>query len=130
MNMDKMRDFRRARSGFVLPVLAGLLLSACMDTKSLDWDLRNNGGATSGAVEQATGARPTADAQGVISYPGYQVVVARRGDTVAQTDSLAAVPPDPAVPLEILGPMNCPRRRRWLLKNGVCLSSSRLDRIA
>jgi len=71
MNMDQLREFRAARSGFVLPVLAGLLLSACMDTKSLDWDLRNNGGATSGAVEQATGARPTADAQGVISYPGY-----------------------------------------------------------
>jgi len=94
MNMDQMRDFRRARSGFVLPVLAGLLLSACMDTKSLDWDLRNNGGATSGAVEQATGARPTADAQGVISYPGYQVVVARRGDTVATVAARLGVPAD------------------------------------
>ena len=94
MNMDQLREFRAARSGFVLPVLAGLLLSACMDTKSLDWDLRNNGGATSGAVEQATGARPTADAQGVISYPGYQVVVARRGDTVASVAARLGVPAD------------------------------------
>ena len=50
----------------------------------LDWDFR--GGAntldTTEAARQATAARPMPDAQGVISYPGYQVAVARRGDTV------------------------------------------------
>ena len=60
-----------------------LLLSACSPDRSLDWDLRNNGSATAGAVENATTARPLPDSNGVISYPGYQVVVARRGDTVA-----------------------------------------------
>ena len=60
-----------------------LLLSACSPDRSLDWDLRNNGSATAGAVENATTARPQPDSNGVISYPGYQVVVARRGDTVA-----------------------------------------------
>ena len=60
-----------------------LLVSACSPDRSLDWDLRNNGSATAGAVENATTARPQPDSNGVISYPGYQVVVARRGDTVA-----------------------------------------------
>lgn len=60
-----------------------LALSACT-TSGLDWDLRSGAGAldTSQAAAAATGPRPQADARGVISYPGYQVAVARRGDTV------------------------------------------------
>ena len=60
-----------------------LALAACSD-RPLDWDLRGlTGGGldTSGAAIQATEARPRPDDRGVISYPGYQVVVARRGDT-------------------------------------------------
>lgn len=51
----------------------------------LDWDFRGGAGAldTSAAAQKATGRPPSADARGVISYPGYQVVVARRGDTVS-----------------------------------------------
>lgn len=52
---------------------------------ALDWDLRRGIGgslSTSEAALQATGNRPAADAKGVISYPGYQVAVAQRGDTV------------------------------------------------
>ena len=67
-----------------LVMTAGLLsLASCGGVK--DWDLRNLGGGfnTTGAAQQATLARPTPDARGVISYPGYQVVVARPGDTVA-----------------------------------------------
>ena len=70
-----------------LTLMAALLVSACANTSNLDWDLRNNAGATSGAVGNATTARPAADGNGVISYPGYQVVVARRGDTVASVAS-------------------------------------------
>ena len=64
-------------------------LSACTGGQTgmmsdLDWDFR--GGAntldTTEAARQATAARPMPDGQGVISYPGYQVAVARRGDTV------------------------------------------------
>ena len=69
-------------SGLVMAVVSG-----CSSDRSLDWDLRNNGSSTAGSVERATAARPQPDANGVISYPGYQVVVAKRGDTVA---SLAA----------------------------------------
>ena len=50
----------------------------------LDWDLRGGGALTTrDAALEATERRPTADGRGVISYPGYQVAVARRGDTVA-----------------------------------------------
>ncbi len=50
----------------------------------LDWDLRRGASTfdTTEAARQATAARPMPDANGVISYPGYQVAVARRGDTV------------------------------------------------
>lgn len=61
-------------------------LSACTPGgNGFDWDMRGmTGGAldTSGAARQATEARPRADSRGVIAYPGYQVALARRGDTV------------------------------------------------
>ena len=66
-------------------------LSACMPNgggspfAGLDWDLRNGPGVldTTDAALRATERRPTPDGRGVISYPGYQVAVAQRGDTVA-----------------------------------------------
>ena len=63
-------------------LVAALFLVAC-DSGNLDWDLRNNDSATSAAVERVSNNRPTPDANGVITYPDYQVAVARRGDTVA-----------------------------------------------
>ena len=75
---------RRVAPGILVSGLAAaLLLSGCSSERSLDWDLRSNDGSTAGAAERATTARPQPDRNGVISYPGYQVVVARRGDTVA-----------------------------------------------
>lgn len=69
-------------------VVALLLLSACGgDGGNLDWDLRNNEFATSSAADRATTRKPTPDSNGVISYPGYQVIVAQRGDTVASVAS-------------------------------------------
>ena len=58
------------------------LLAGC-DT--FDPDLRGRlAGAfsTADAVQVAAAPRPKADERGIISYPNYQVVVARRGDTV------------------------------------------------
>ena len=46
---------------------SALALSACVNTETLDWDLRAGGGDTSTAARQATAAAPTADANG-ISY--------------------------------------------------------------
>ncbi|WP_435258769.1 peptidoglycan DD-metalloendopeptidase family protein [Thioclava sp. FR2] len=83
----------RARAiGFVCSIAA---LSACTPT-GLDWDLRGGGGAldTSNAALQATARRPAPDSRGVISYPGYQVVVARRGDTVGSVAARIGLTPD------------------------------------
>lgn len=59
-------------------------LGACT-TSEFDWDLRSPdmGLDTTAAARQATAAPPQPDGRGVLSYPGYQVVLARRGDTVA-----------------------------------------------
>jgi murein DD-endopeptidase MepM/ murein hydrolase activator NlpD len=71
---------------FRLTVLAGgsaLLLAAC--DRPLDYDLRGSFGDGFTTAEAATGPlanRPAPDDRGVISYPNYQVVVARRGDTL------------------------------------------------
>ncbi len=74
-----------------LTLLAGssvILLAAC-EGQPLDFDLRGVGGGFSTA-EAATGPladRPRPDNRGVISYPNYQVAVARRGDTLADVAS-------------------------------------------
>ncbi len=56
-------------------------LAAC--NEPLDYDLRGNlgGFSTSDAALTATADRPKPDSRGVITYPNYQVVVARGGDT-------------------------------------------------
>ncbi|MFN4128996.1 MAG: peptidoglycan DD-metalloendopeptidase family protein [Paracoccaceae bacterium] len=77
-------------------------LSACMPSgggspfNGLDWDLRNGPGVldTSEAALSATERRPAPDARGVISYPGYQVAVARRGDTVASVAARVGIRAD------------------------------------
>lgn len=74
-----------------IPMLAGMgvfMLSAC--EQSLDLDMRGafgNAPSTAEAARGATATRPAPDSRGIISYPNYQVAVARRGDTLA---SLAA----------------------------------------
>lgn len=78
--------FSRILSPRILTLTVALgALSACAPGQGLDWDLRGlTGGAlnTSDAARQATQRRPQADSRGVIAYPGYQVALARRGDTV------------------------------------------------
>lgn len=107
-------------------VAALTVLGACGDG-ALDWDLRSNGASTSDAARQATVERPQPDARGVISYPGYQVVVARRGEQVSSVadrlgldaDELArfnAIPPETelrqgevlALPRRLDGPAGAP----------------------
>ncbi|GAA6207719.1 peptidoglycan DD-metalloendopeptidase family protein [Cognatishimia sp. WU-CL00825] len=63
---------------------ATALLAACEGP--FDLDLRGGLGQqldTTAAATTPTAARPTPDNRGIISYPNYQVAVARRGDTVA-----------------------------------------------
>lgn len=72
-----------ARSGLISATALVLGLGACAPGQPLDWDLRpSNVFSTSDAARQVTATRPQPDARGVISYPGYQVVVAQRGDRV------------------------------------------------
>lgn len=69
-----------------LPFLAiTLALSAC-DTP-LDMDLRGafgNAPSTADAARAPVPPRPEPDERGIISYPGYQVAVAKRGDTLGK----------------------------------------------
>ncbi|MEH7827309.1 peptidoglycan DD-metalloendopeptidase family protein [Gemmobacter denitrificans] len=71
---------------FILMGSALMLLTACNNGigggRPFDWDFRPRGISTADAALAASANRPTPDARGVISYPGYQVAVARRGDTV------------------------------------------------
>lgn len=72
-------------TGVALAVLAG-----CGKDGSFDADLRHFGKTgfdTTEAVRQATADRPAPDARGVISYPNYQVAVARQGDSVGSIAS-------------------------------------------
>jgi len=68
------------------------VLAAC--SQPFDFDLRGFGGGfnTTGAARQATQARPLADDRGVISYPNYQVAVARPGDRVADIAARLGIP--------------------------------------
>nr|WP_152452434.1 MULTISPECIES: LysM peptidoglycan-binding domain-containing M23 family metallopeptidase [unclassified Roseivivax] len=72
---------------------AGLLvlaLAACEGP--MDFDLRPTAANTSDAALNAVGDRPAADARGVISYPTYQVAVARRGDTLSDVATRVGLP--------------------------------------
>ena len=71
-----------------------VLLAAC--DGPLDYDLRGQIGAfnTSNAAQSATTNRPPADSRGLITYPTYQVAVARRGDTVADVATRIGLPVD------------------------------------
>ncbi|WIY27684.1 peptidoglycan DD-metalloendopeptidase family protein [Parasedimentitalea psychrophila] len=70
------------------------LIAACEGP--LDYDLRGQIGAfsTSNAAQNATTGRPQADDRGLITYPNYQVAVARRGDTVADIATRIGMPVD------------------------------------
>ena len=83
-----------ALRGLLLAGTALALLSACQET-ALDWDMRDLGGNTldTTASIQRIPIRPEPDARGVISYPNYQVAVARRGDTVRTIAERLALDP-------------------------------------
>lgn len=64
-------------------LMTGVALATLAACEDFDFDLRDmgNGFDTSSAVQQLPG-RPRPDDRGVISYPNYQVVVARQDDTI------------------------------------------------
>lgn len=94
-----------------------LSLAACESNGLFDGDLRHLGKGgfdTSNAVFQATANRPAPDARGIISYPGYQVAVARQGDTVASVAARVGIPAQELASHNALAP-NAPLRRDEVL---------------
>ncbi len=79
---------RRCATG----VAALAILAGCEGP--LDYDLRGQlgGFSTTDAAQSATTSRPAPDARGVITYPNYQVAVARRGDTVRDVAARVGLP--------------------------------------
>ena len=77
---------RTGRTAWVGLLMGVGVLAGCAEFQSgnLDFDLRNQAGTidTSEGVQRSVAERPSPDANGLITYPNYQVVVARRGDTV------------------------------------------------
>ena len=78
-----MRQANLTRTGLLL-TSAVLMLGCERSLPEFDFDFRGAGGQfdTSQAAADAVTARPQPDARGVVSYPSYQVALARRGDTV------------------------------------------------
>lgn len=78
------RIFVRLNARMGMAALALTTLAAC--DGPIDMDLRGRLGGpvdTAGAAANATAPKPKPDGNGVISYPSYQVAVARRGDTLS-----------------------------------------------
>jgi len=69
-------------------------VSACDTAFDVDMRRFSNGFSTTAAVQAQTAQRPTPDARGVLSYPTYQVAVAKRGDIVADVAARVGLPAD------------------------------------
>lgn len=74
-----------ALGAVVLASLAACGQQGGMDLGAFDPDLRRwgGGGLDTAPAAAAAAPRPAPDQRGVISYPGYQVAIARQGDTAA-----------------------------------------------
>ena len=86
----KSMDFPKTGYGRAALVTVSLLALAGCEGKSfndLDFDMRGlTGGFTTADAARGAqpAAKPQADARGVISYPTYQVAVAREGESIAE----------------------------------------------
>lgn len=87
------RPHRRWRAALLGGSL--LALAACDPGGNFDYDLRNfgEGSFDTTAAANAAEPRPQPDARGVITYPNYQIVVARRDDTVESVAARVGVNP-------------------------------------
>lgn len=94
-----------------------LALAACESDGRFDGDLRHFGQGifdTSDAARNAAAARPTPDQRGIISYPGYQVAVARQGDTVASVAARIGMDPNELANYNALQPASTLRANEVL----------------
>lgn len=76
------------------PLMLGTSLLALVACDDFDPDFRNFSGGpqASGAVVVESAPRPEPDDRGIISYPSYQVAVARRGDRVSDVAARVGIP--------------------------------------
>ncbi len=76
------------------PLVSVIALSAaCTDGFDIDLRPAHNSLSTAAAAQNSrTENRPDPDSRGVISYPTYQVALAKRGDTVADVATRIGVP--------------------------------------
>ena len=84
----------RPRARLTLSVGSAVLLLAACD-QPVDFDLRglSGGFSTAEAAQGPVAARPQPDNRGVISYPNYQVAVARSGDNLRSVAARVGVDP-------------------------------------
>lgn len=86
--------FRTSATRIAGPLAAAALLAACAGP--IDYDMRGRMGGSldtsQAALSASTADRPVPDARGVLSYPTYQVAVARTGDTVADVANRVGLP--------------------------------------
>lgn len=86
--IPRKRSARLLMAGAIVALVAGC-------EGPLDYDLRGQIGAfntTEAAQSVKTAPRPKPDARGVISYPNYQVAVARSGDSVTELSNRIGLP--------------------------------------
>ncbi|MCT4369035.1 LysM peptidoglycan-binding domain-containing protein, partial [Yangia mangrovi] len=86
--------FRKSATRIAGPLAAAAMLAAC--SGPIDYDMRGRMGGSldtsQAALSASTADRPVPDARGVLSYPTYQVAVARTGDTVADVANRVGLP--------------------------------------
>ncbi len=73
--------------------LSAIALAACEGGEIIDFRPNFGGGTASNGVTVETAARPQEDDRGVISYPNYQVAVARKGDTITEVANRVGLTP-------------------------------------
>lgn len=115
--ISKSSELPRNMSLRTLLATGGLgLLAACSGGMgNFDWDMRSGASSTSASARQATAARPAPDANGVLSYPGYQMVEARRGDTVTSVAQRLGISPEELAQANALKSTDHLRRGELLL---------------
>ena len=86
----------RSRNRITSALLSSTFFVLVACGQPLDFDLRGLGSGfnTSGAAQQVTEIRPQADDRGVISYPNYQIVIARPGDRISDISERVGIPAD------------------------------------
>ena len=93
-----------------------MVLAACSnDPITLDWDLRGGPGSTAEEARQATASKPVPDGNGILSYPGYQLAQARRGETVASMAARLGLNPEELARNNALRPTDPLREGEMLL---------------